>query len=237
MDKQLPGVQELFAEAFIELQKEIGEESARFFQSAANADDPLAMLLDDSTTPMQRPSFRKPGKGKKKSTKQKQHGEGDNLEGGFIREAVLPERLRKLQKPNVSLEALGKDSSTMSRKRPAAKSNVSAKKPFNPYQRKQNPPQNMWNHILDSNNDTNRKKKSKSTWEDVEKEMISNITAGSEASRKTCTSCGSTNVEIKGNSSSTGFDMTKGEVWGSKDRAVVVERCRCLACGKSWNDE
>ena len=50
MEKQLPKVQELFAEAFIELQKDIGEESARAFQSVATAEDPLAILLG-STAP------------------------------------------------------------------------------------------------------------------------------------------------------------------------------------------
>jgi hypothetical protein len=43
-------VQDIFAEAFTELQKEIREESARVFRSAANSDDPLAMLLDGNAT-------------------------------------------------------------------------------------------------------------------------------------------------------------------------------------------
>ena len=60
MEKQLPQVQEIFAEAFIELQKDISEESARSFQLTATADDPLALLLDDrATVSRPPPSFRK----------------------------------------------------------------------------------------------------------------------------------------------------------------------------------
>jgi hypothetical protein len=43
-------VQDIFAEAFTELQKDIREESARVFKSAANSDDPLAILLGDGNT-------------------------------------------------------------------------------------------------------------------------------------------------------------------------------------------
>ncbi len=46
MKKQLPAVQEIFAEAFVELRTDIGEASARAFQQTKNnADDPLAGLL------------------------------------------------------------------------------------------------------------------------------------------------------------------------------------------------
>ena len=92
--------------------------------------------------------------------------------------------------------------------------------------------------MLDSTNNTDdTKKKRKIRYEDMEKEMITNITSGNDASTKTC-KCGSTNVEISGNVTSRNNDMTKGEVWGSKDRAeAVMERCHCLACGKRWNEE
>jgi len=246
MSQQLPKVQELFAEAFLELQKDIGEESARAFQSTATADDPLALLLD-STAPASSQSaisrsFRRQNTGKNRinlSNKKKSIKQNDDLEGGFIREAVLPERLKKLQNPESFAMKYGKDSSVMPRKLSVTKSNATttATKPSNPYKRKQN--MNIWNQILDSNDGINEsRKKTKTKWEDMEKEMISDITSGSNASSKTC-SCGSTNVEIDGNVISRNNDcMTKGEVWGMKDRAeTVVERCHCLACGKTWNEE
>lgn len=54
--QQLTKVQEIFAEAFIELQKEIREESARVFQSAFDSDDPLAMLLETNSSSQPRQS-------------------------------------------------------------------------------------------------------------------------------------------------------------------------------------
>ena len=104
---------------------------------------------------------------------------------------------------------------------------------------------NVWNQILDNNADWpnnnnmigNEKKasKKKMRFEDIEKEMISNITAGSTASSKTCT-CGSTNVTIEGNVSIRSNGI-KGAIWGSKDRAETFERCHCQTCGRTWNDE
>lgn len=241
---QLPKVQELFAEAFIELQKDIGEESARAFQTASAAEDPLALLLDATAAPASHSaisrSFRRqtPGKNRRRQR------EGGDLDGGFIRETVLPERLRKLQNPNKLdgyASKYNKHSTAMPMKRPAAKSNSSATKPSNPYQRKQKTNMNVWNQVLDSNdgnNNNGKKKKAKTSWQDMEKEMINDITSGSNASSKTCM-CGSTNVEINGNVASRNNEsMTKGEVWGNKDRTeTVVERCHCLACGKTWNEE
>ena len=57
--EQLPQVQDIFADAFTELQKEIREESARVLKSAASSADPLAMLLDTNvvSTQTRRSSF------------------------------------------------------------------------------------------------------------------------------------------------------------------------------------
>jgi len=257
MDRQLPKVQELFAEAFIELQREIGEESARIFQSAASSEDPLALLLDPAATSSASRSaisrsFRRlnPKRSskynisdKKRHTKQATRRCEEDSEGGFLREAVLPERLRKLQNPDVNLDGFAnkysRDSPDGNRKRPATGPNTTTKKPSNPYQkRRQKSPTNPWNQILDScDGENNRKKGTKSKWEDIEKEMICNITSDNGASSKTC-SCGSTDVEINGNVTSRNNDMMKGEVWGMKNRSeMAVERCHCRACGKTWNEE
>jgi len=165
------------------------------------------------------------------------------LEGGFIRETVLPERLRKLQNPPkyegfASTNSNIASTAAYNKKRSASKVDATAtqQKPSNPYQRK--PPINIWSQIVDSKNDgIHRKEQTKMKWEDIEKEMTRDITSGNNASSKRCT-CGSTEVEISGNVTSKNNDMTKGEVWGMKDRSeTVMERCRCLVCGKIWNDE
>mmetsp|Transcript_22933 Transcript_22933/g.47127 ORF Transcript_22933/g.47127 Transcript_22933/m.47127 type:complete len:86 (+) Transcript_22933:1053-1310(+) len=85
----------------------------------------------------------------------------------------------------------------------------------------------------------------------MDKQMIRNITSTTTssscnsndnnaivASGPKCTSCGSSKIESHGNITSRNNDVRKGEVWGMKDRGeMVVERYRCLNCGKVWNEE
>jgi len=168
------------------------------------------------------------------------------MEGGFIRETQLPERLRKLQNPQTFASKYGASPPISKRQKQQStttipNNNTTAIAKSNPYQRKQTQSTNVWNQILDNptkeDNDGSKKKKAKKmNFADLEREMIANITSGSTASSKTCT-CGSTNVNIDGNVSNRNNDMMKGEVWGNKDRSETFERCHCLSCGRTWNDE
>jgi hypothetical protein len=78
--QQLPQVQKIFAEAFTELQKDIRVESVQLFKSAANLDDPLAMLLDSnpSTQPFGHATSTAARKKKFKAT-------GSASDGGYLR--------------------------------------------------------------------------------------------------------------------------------------------------------
>ena len=255
LNRQLPKVQEIFAEAFVELRAEIGEESARAFQKSSNADDPLAGLLADGDGPssfksMPSQSMKKYSRtsSKRKPTDSQRAGSKDD--GGFIREAILSEKLQKLQHPNVNLEHYSPNSkrgNNITTSLPTHNINqMDTTVVNNPY-RKRKKTSSIWHQILDSDatkdkSDGGKKPKAKRNWDDMEKEMIRNITSSSNASNtlpsKLCTSCKSTNIEIIGNSTSRNSDMTKGEVWGMKDRGeTVVERCRCLNCGRIWNDD
>ncbi len=244
MEKQLPNMQELFAEAFVELQKDIREESARAFQSVATAEDPLAILLGSTSSSHKANITSQPLQklhqgGYNKQFPSKRKADKYDLEGGFIREAVLPERLRKLQNPlKYDGFASVNNSSNVSTSKSRTKIDAIATQQqpsSNPYRRK--PPTNIWNQIVDSIDGVSRKERAKMKWEDIEKEMTRDITSGNNASSKKCT-CGSCDVEISGNVTSRNNSMMKGEVWGMKNRSeIVVERCRCLECGKTWNDE
>lgn len=250
MSKQLPKVQDLFAEAFVELRAEVGEESARAFQKTKhyNADDPLASLLltgDNGgassvfkSMPSQVRKYNFPRK--KKSFEQTSKNNNINdTEGGFIRETILPEKLRKLQNPNMNIHGTASNSKPVPTQYRREIETMN-----NPY-RKRKKTSSVWHQILDSNamsskdnNSDDKKPTAKRNWDDMEKDMIKNITGNTGASSKTCISCNSTNIEIVGNSTSRNSDMTKGEVWGMKDRGeMVVERCRCLNCGRIWNED
>ena len=78
--QQLPQVQEIFAEAFTDLQTEIREESARAFKTAANSGDPFAELLDGNSTTQPKQSSFNWSRSKKKF---KQGRRGDLLMEGF----------------------------------------------------------------------------------------------------------------------------------------------------------
>mmetsp|Transcript_285 Transcript_285/g.535 ORF Transcript_285/g.535 Transcript_285/m.535 type:complete len:327 (-) Transcript_285:22-1002(-) len=247
LKKQLPNVQELFAEAFVELRTEIGEASARAFQNTKNnADDPLASLLTDGPSsfksmPSQVRKFSFPRSNSKRKSPQ-QNGraaKSNDTEGGFIREAILPEKLRRLQNPNINLDNVARKKPVPTQPHRSETDTMN-----NPY-RKRKKPSSIWHQILDSNdatskgnnNSDDKKPKVKRNWDDMEKEMIESFNTN--AASKQCTSCKSTNIEIVGNSTSRNSDsMTKGEVWGMKDRGeTVVERCRCLNCGRIWNED
>jgi len=251
MEKQLPQVQEIFAEAFIELQKDIGEESARSFQLTASADDPLALLLDDRAT--SQPSFRK----QKKNYFHQQKSTtciDDLMDGGFLRETPIPERYRKLQSPkklneyaeHASSQCNNNNSSApliSQNKRLLPMSNATTSTTLPTNQIKKKPPINLWNQVLDSNDDSTniimskKKKKTKEKWEVLEKEMTRDITSEGYASTKIC-KCGSKDVNIEGRVNSRNNDMTKGAVWGVKDRSeLVIERLHCQTCGRTWNEE
>ena len=247
MKKQLPAVQELFAEAFVELRTEIGEASARAFQQTkSNADDPLASILTDAPSsfqsmPSQVRKYNFPrSNSKRKSLENSKRAASRSIdtEGGFIREAKLPEKLRRLQNPDINLVNIPSKTPVHTQHRSEADTTMS-----NPY-RKRKKTSSIWHQILDSNdatskgntNSDDKKPKAKRNWDDMEKEMIESFNTNTAS--KHCTSCKSTNIEIVGNSTSRNSDMTKGEVWGMKDRGeTVVERCRCLNCGRIWNED
>ena len=50
-------------------------------------------------------------------------------------------------------------------------------------------------------------------------------------------SCGSEEVSLDHSITGRGNDTHKGETWGFKDRSDVVVRYRCGRCGKAWNEE
>mmetsp|Transcript_5533 Transcript_5533/g.11320 ORF Transcript_5533/g.11320 Transcript_5533/m.11320 type:complete len:300 (-) Transcript_5533:2-901(-) len=214
-------------------------------------------------------------------------------EGGFIREAALPDKLRKFQE-NAAIDldlnywqhnATKKNVDGLENRSdksgsggvPVAVSKSSANlysktagtsTPSNPYNTtKRRNRTSTWNQVLNttspinghdndgdgdlSGRDQPNKKSKKTSWEEMEKQMIRNITSTSTsascnsndnnaviASGPKCTSCASTNIESHGNITSRNNAVRKGEVWGMKDRGeMVVERYRCLNCGKVWNEE
>jgi hypothetical protein len=87
VDQELQyGVQQLFAEAFLEIQQELAHESAIRFQKNA---DPLAILDELHGSSKARPKTKTPT---------------TSVQGGFMRHVPLPERLLKTQQEQARLQ-------------------------------------------------------------------------------------------------------------------------------------
>mmetsp|Transcript_23923 Transcript_23923/g.44465 ORF Transcript_23923/g.44465 Transcript_23923/m.44465 type:complete len:282 (+) Transcript_23923:52-897(+) len=95
-ERQLPQVQSMFSECFLELQQELSDESTRAFQKQKS--DPLAMLaMPFATSTKKRKMGAKGltalndgnGLGKKKA--------GNANDGGFLQHINIPERFKKTQ--------------------------------------------------------------------------------------------------------------------------------------------
>lgn len=117
-------VQVLFAEAFIELQQELAEESARAFQTQQQ--DPLGIIksLRGSRT-------KPPPPAKRKEPKEKDAG-------GFLRDVPLPERFLRMQQQ-------GHQQGIPATPKPRPSDDGYG----NPYQRRKGSGKSIWNMALD----------------------------------------------------------------------------------------
>eukprot|EP01083_Nonionella_stella_P293568 998423_1 len=215
---QLPYVQDLFAEAFSELQKDISTEAARSFHEMSKKTlDPLSILNDHDASSRNRgySSKMRPSKFKPNSTKS-----GAANDGGFMshvqqRETDLIER----QKRMVNQSSLTAGNSSIQHVNRNTNSSLPQKS--NPYKRRKRSSVSTWNMVLDGGLD-----KLKVKQVDIEKP--------DEAIGITC-SCGSEKVKIFGNITGRNNDVPKAETWGTKRENEVSTRYQCQTCGRIWN--
>lgn len=128
------GIQELFAEAFTELQQELGHECARAFQK--HKSDPLAVLHDIRGKPKKRPNAPSLMQSKNKSLKEPLN---KDAAGGFMRNVNVPERMRRHQEQQQQLQA-----QQVARMQEANSTG-------NPYKRRKGARMSIWNMAM--NND------------------------------------------------------------------------------------
>ena len=209
LQEQLPQVQELFAEAFVQLQQTIQEEVAKSFDNNtnnANNQDPLAVVQDWH----RRRSKMVPPK----RTTTTNYNSNIHTEGGFLRPTPLPQRLLLKRQQQVAkqqeLEKRMQRATDLTKKRKPDRTII-------------------WNQVSSSSSAAAANDNS----------TINNapIEATPEESNPTCSSCHSRNVMQIGNLTSRNGDMAKAETWGSKDRGdEVLGHYQCQDCGKVWNE-
>ena len=218
LDLQLPAIQALFGEVYVELRKELAEESERSFQKQKS--DPLAMLHQTHQRAPPRRSFQNKKAGKV-------------TDGGFLRQVKIPERLLKTQ----ALQAQ-KQRAQIERMNQSAKSNAaatatsaSAVPPPNLFQRRKASRKSIWNLAMEEPSP-----KEKRARHDLSISGRNSLLLLGDAHNTSC-SCGSKNVRNIGNTTSRNQDMRKGETWGMKDRGDdVVTKYQCNDCGKMWQE-
>ena len=222
LDEQLPPLQQLFSEAFVDLRKQLQGESERAFSKQKS--DPLAMLHNGLGLAPKRMTNRglkapKPDFGKRK--------EGDVSDGGFLRSVPLPERLLRTQKEQARLQQAQiarMNQWEEATNRAASYASMNPLGTGNVYQRRKSSKQSIWNLAMDPTT------KAIDANEDDETTKLM-------GHAPPCT-CGSKDVRSFGTITSRNQDLKKGETWGMKDRgSEVVSRYQCSECGKMWNEE
>eukprot|EP00978_Attheya_sp_CCMP212_P017729 scaffold47750_cov54-Attheya_sp.AAC.2 len=210
VEEQLDDIQELYAQAWMDLQQDIAQESARTYQ--ATRSDPLSILHNIG-------GIQKKAKRPQSSIHQIQTS---SSEGGFIRNIPLPQRFAQTQETQQKQLMIQQNSPTAKERQQKQHASHMARMnetQSNPYKRRKPTRTSYWNLALDQ--------KGPVVPQDETPENI--MTA-------TC-SCGSNNVINEGNITGRNNDMAKAETWGNKDRCEVVSRYRCEKCGKTWNEE
>lgn len=224
VDEQLPPMQELFSEAFVQLQQELSEESARAFQK--NAHDPLAILHDLNKKRRKKPPSLSPIA----------KLPNDKNEGGFIRDVPLPARLLKTQQQQAKLQA----DLTLRMNRAAAgttTTNVTtnAGRSKDITKRRKTTRKSVWNVVMDEDAKQSPGKDGLFNPSDT---ISMQPTPDLSLNHGVVCSCGSHDVEMLGSNTSRSQDAAKAETWGNKDRAdEIVTRYRCGKCGMTWNEE
>jgi hypothetical protein len=242
---QFPGVQDLFSEAFVQLQQQLSEETARAY--ASHATDPLAVLHDlhfsstggtttttattakTTTDALVQSSKRKRGP-TKPPPKPAAAVRDDSNDGGFMRaRPELPARLLRTQQQ----QALYHDQLTR-RIMAASSSGGSRIAPNDQTARRKPTRKSIWNVIIESGDRPRATKEEKRLA--VADEVLVQEVMMDHYGTVECT-CGSSRVNQLSSNSSRNQDATKGEIWGTKDRAdEVMTRCQCIECGKIWNE-
>jgi hypothetical protein len=216
LQKQLPKQQEMFAEAFLQVQREIQDAIMRYSKINStsakdmNVNDPLSIIVNLN----QHSHKKRKGQLSFKSKVSRQQP----LDGGFLRDVPIPERLKHVQEQQAQQQ----------QKLIARMNESSVRTERNLTKRRPPSRTSVWQVL--SNDD--RKPAALPTRRIGRIESI----ADDLTDQVTCT-CGSQQVQIVSSNSNRNQDMSKAETWGSKDRHdEIVSRYLCAQCGKTWND-
>lgn len=146
LTEQLVPMQQLFSEAFLDLQNQLQGEADLAYSSQKS--DPLAMLHNASVSAPRRANHRAPKAGAQKKK------EGDLDDGGFLRQVPLPERLLRTQKEQARLQK-----AQIARLNQLAEGAEERSEAASVYQRRKSSKKSIWNLAMDTNATSEPKEK------------------------------------------------------------------------------
>mmetsp|Transcript_12529 Transcript_12529/g.26405 ORF Transcript_12529/g.26405 Transcript_12529/m.26405 type:complete len:322 (-) Transcript_12529:686-1651(-) len=224
--KQLPPIQDLFSECFLELQQELSEESLRAFKKQKS--DPLAMLsFSSGSSSFASRKRRKLATTRGQAPDPRTKKEGKANDGGFLQEIDLPERLKRKQKEQEELQnqQLARMNQAASAARRASRI-TSTITPTTVRKRRKGSGKSIWNLAMDKGRDGKLSTVAESYRAGAKDSAEMNVS---------CT-CGSKDVRNFGNLTSRNQDVRKGEIWGTGRGEEVINRFQCNVCGRTWNE-
>ena len=256
MQQQLPSQQELFAEAYLQIQQQIQDaiqqqqqqQQQEVLAATTNVnDDPLAIITDlnNGYSNMNSPQKFQPYDSLKAFLPRRKKLNHTppivaSPEGGFLRHVPIPERIIQVQQQQVQqqkelIARMNQSSNEVNDDIINNKSRTSYRyipNTADATQRRKPTRTNVWNIISqeDRNHATTTTTSTRPLPDDVQQQQHLHDTS------VVCT-CGSTTVEVLSSNTNKSQDMTKAETWGNKDRHdEIINRYLCHRCGKSWND-
>jgi len=236
INRQLSDMQQIFAEAYVELQKDISETLAQeaasdpldaLFQKKKSRSRRKNVIIDSNKFKQKAPAiysekFQRKGGGHNYSSTRNTMEMEEKTSGGFFRESEQVRALVEAQQQRNSQQKVynNRDTADTQIKASAVKDSE-----YNPYKRRKPNKKSYW-----SVGGENSAAESSS-----QQDMGKSDDVALKVHVPRC-SCGSDDVEYDGTLVGRNSDMAKGETWGNKDRDEVVERYRCLRCGKVWDE-
>ena len=242
-ETQLLSIQELFSQAFIELQKDVAEESARSFNQMKNSSDPLSILNDNRNHKLQRQRLRK------RKLKAKQNIQTEDKEGGFIRYIALPDKMIQHEKKQKNLIQIQSELNDSQKKETNLKLNNAietdkSKMEYNPYKRRKPKKKSYWD--LNESSSSKSDPILSSSLSSANQINLSIVENSISCHNPKCNSQNikkiQNNINMQHLCNDNNQAMTKGEIWGYKDRDNAdingsSTMFHCLDCGKVWREE
>ena len=201
-------MKDIFSEAFVGLQKEIDTEAAMSMSAMfeKGGNDPLS-LLRDAPVHRKRRSLLAPPKPKVRTSPL-------NQGGGFMK-AVEEHEAALMRQQTDRIRKTATSEVKMSEKRRRQSTDLTRRRKT----------KSSWNILMATTDEKNKGVKSN----------LKEIRDVNKFTGVKC-SCGSSDIEIFGNITNRNNDVSKADIWGSKQEDEITTRYRCNNCGKTWNE-